>query len=233
MKLPLRTLVVVLTLAGTSCATHTGATHYECVNVDRALRDAVQQLEQSRAQGCEEHDARDPDSCVARERAIERLAFVCPAHAPTMLANAVLAYESHDPVKSQQYLDRALGQTRALPDAAVLRAKLAIDEGNLPFARRFLAEQINLSPDHAGLREVHGATLYLSGELDGARQELQAARALNAPAWRVAYHLGLVEEAAGQSDLAMTYYEEAVEKNPAWVPARSRLNALRARLVIR
>jgi Tfp pilus assembly protein PilF len=228
MRLPLRALVVLVASAGASCAARTAATGYECVNADRVLREVVQQLEQARAAGCSERDLRGTGSCVTREREIERLAFLCPSHAPTLVANAVLAYESHNPVKSQQFLDRVLSQSPALPDAAVLRAKLAIDEGNLPFARRFLAERITVSPDHAGLREVYGAALYLSGYLEDARRELMTARAMGAPAWRVAYHLGLVEEADGRPATAMAHYREAIEGNPNWQAARSRLNALGA-----
>ncbi len=84
-------------------------------------------------------------------------------------------------------------------------------------------------PDHAGLYETYGATLYLGGQLPEARRELTTAGALGAPRWRIAYHLGLVEEASGQLELARQYYSEALEGNPGWAPAQSRLNGLRAR----
>ncbi|HEY7185737.1 MAG TPA: tetratricopeptide repeat protein [Vicinamibacterales bacterium] len=219
-------IAAVLVLTNVSCAARSVSTRYECVNADRELREALQQLEQARAKSCNERDRQGIGLCVTQERGIERLAYLCPAHAPTLLANAAIAYDSHDPVKAQQYLDRVLAQSRSQPDAAVLRAKLAIDEGNLPFARRFLTEQIKLAPDHAGLREVHGATLYLSGQLDEARQELRLARRMGAPDWRVAYHLGLVDEAAGQLDAARQEYAESVARNPSWQPARARLTAL-------
>lgn len=83
-----------------------------------------------------------------------------------------------------------------------------------------------LSPDHAGLREAYGAALYLAGELDAARQNLLAALALGAPAWRVAYHLGLVEESAGRVDAALGHYRESVASNPTWPQSQARLTAL-------
>jgi Flp pilus assembly protein TadD len=70
--------------------------------------------------------------------------------------------------------------------------------------------------------------LYLSGELADAALELQTAQRLGAPGWRVAYHLGLVDEAAGRLDAAREHYAAAVAGNPGWLPARSRLNALQA-----
>jgi hypothetical protein len=75
---------------------------------------------------------------------------------------------------------------------------------------------------------VYGAALYLSGYLEDARRELMTARAMGAPAWRVAYHLGLVEEADGRPATAMAHYREAIQGNPNWQAARSRLNALGA-----
>jgi hypothetical protein len=59
--------------------------------------------------------------------------------------------------------------------------------------------------------------------------ELSMAGALGAPAWRVAYHRGLIEEASGRLAQASRFYEEALQGNPGWPPAESRLKALRAR----
>jgi len=55
------------------------------------------------------------------------------------------------------------------------------------------------------------------------------AEVLGAPRWRVAYHLGLIGEAAGALDQAQKLYREAVEKNPGWAPAQQRLNGLAGR----
>lgn len=40
------------------------------------------------------------------------------------------------------------------------------------------------------------------------RRELTTASALGGPRWRIAYHLGLVEEAAGQLEAARKFYGE-------------------------
>ena len=155
--------------------------------------------------------------------------LVCPLHAPTLMANAVVAYDERQPIKAQQYLDQILAQPRSYPDAVVLRSRIAIEEGNLPFARRLLEQQIRLVPDHAGLHETFGAALYLDGQLEDATRELTSAAGLGAPGWRIAYHLGLVDEAAGRFDEALKHYAEALAGNPGWAPAQSRANALRAR----
>ena len=211
------------------CASAPPLSRQQCDNPDVKLAAVVRPLEEQRAKGCEPLVPNGPGSCDELRRDLERLLMVCPGHAPTLMANAVLAYDDRRPAKAQQLLDQLLSQTPSDPDAAVLRARIAIEDGNMPFARRLLAQQIRFTPDHAVLHETFGATLYLAREWAEARRELVTAGALGAPAWRIAYHLGLVEEGSGRPEEARRYYAEALEGNPAWAPAESHLKALRAR----
>ena len=210
-----------------ACATASPLSHQECYNADAQLANVLQPLEALHAKGCDAGGA--ASECERLRRELERLAVICHGHAPTLMANAVIAYDEHQPVKSQQFLDQILMQSKSYPDAAVLRARIAVEEGNVPFARRLLEQQIKLAPDHAELHETFGATLYLAGQLSEARSELTAAGALGAPRWRIAYHLGLIEEASGRLDEARRYYTESLQANPGWTPAQSRLNGLRAK----
>jgi predicted Zn-dependent protease len=195
-----------------------------CANPDAQLAALVESLEARRAAGCLGGRAVD---CVRIRYEIERLIVICPGHVPTLMANAVLAYDERRPEVAQQLLDQILSPARSHPDAAALRAQIAIDEGNLAFARRLLEQQIRLTPDHARLHETYGAVLYLGGTLPEAERELTTAGALGAPRWRIAYHLGLIAEARARPDEAERYYAEAVQANPDWAPAQSRLKALR------
>src|ERR1041385_2614692 len=133
--------------------------HQQCTNPDARLVAVLQPLEAARANGCIGAD------CDRLRREIARLAVICPGHAPTLMANAVMAYDDHQSAQSQQYLDEILAQPRTYPEAAVLRARIAIDEGNLPYARRLLEQQIKLVPDHSGLHETYAAALYLDGKM--------------------------------------------------------------------
>ena len=216
-------------LMASACAARSPLLRQVCDNPDAQLAAALQPLEALRAKGCDTETARAGSSeCDRLRREIERLALVCPGHVPTLLANAVIAYEDdHRPAKSQQFLDQVLAQSRNYPDAAILRARIALEEGNIPFARRLLERQITLTPDHAGLHETYAATLYLVRQLPEARRELTTASALGAPRWRIAYHLGLIEEASGRPDEARRYYSEALDGNPGWAPAQSHLKGLR------
>jgi hypothetical protein len=131
------------------------AAHQQCYDADVQLADVLQELEEHRAKGCSSGTSRGAGSeCVHLEAEIARLAVVCPGHAPTLMANAVIAYDEHRPQDSQQYLDLILSQPKPYPDAAVLRAQIALEEGNVPFARRLVEQEIMLVPDHAGLHEV-------------------------------------------------------------------------------
>ena len=226
----LRAVLAACLMTMTGCATRSPLVRQQCYNPDAQLASVLPAFEALRARGCDEATVQGgPSECERLQREIERLAIVCPAHAPTLMANAVIAYDQQRPAEAQQMLDVVLAQPRAYPDAAVLRARIAIEDGNIPFARRLLAQQIRLVPDHAGLHETHAAALYLDGNLQESRTELTMAGALGAPRWRIAYHLGLIEETSGRSDEATRLYQEAVTGNPGWEPAESRLNALRAR----
>lgn len=193
----------------------------ECVNPAAQLAAVLAPYEALRSQGCTQ-------ACAPLRREIERLAVVCPTHAPTLMANAVLAYDDERLEFAQQLLDQILGQAGTHPEAAVLRARIAIQEGNLPFAGRMLRDQIRLSPDHAGLHETLGGTLFLSRQYAEATRALTAAAALGAPSWRIAYHLGLVDEAEGRMAAAAQRYTEALAGNPGWALAQSRLNAIKS-----
>jgi tetratricopeptide (TPR) repeat protein len=216
-------------LTASACAARSPLERQQCYNPDAQLAGVLKPFEELRARGCDEGTIQGPSECDRLQREIERLAVVCPAHTPTLMANAVIAYDDKRPAESQQLLDLILSQPRAYPDAAVLRARIAIEDGNIPFARRLLAQQIKLVPDHPGLHETNAAALYLEGSLEEASTELTMAGVLGAPRWRIAYHLGLIEEAYGRIDQASRFYSEALAGNPGWEPAASRLKALGAR----
>jgi tetratricopeptide (TPR) repeat protein len=226
-RLPLMTFLAALSLMTAGCATTSSLARLECYNPDRQLMVALQQLEARRVAGCGAGGTiGGAAECERYRREIERLAVVCSTHIPTLMANAVIAYDDRQLPKAQQFLDRIFSEPRSNPDAAVLRARIAIDEGNLSFARRLLEQQIKLAPDHAGLHETYGGVLYLDGQITEARRELTTADALGAPRWRVAYHLGLVEEAAGNLEAARKYYNEAIAASQDYAQARSRLRGL-------
>jgi predicted Zn-dependent protease len=215
---------IAATAAVSACATAPPLAQQQCASADAQLAAVLQPLERLRASGC----AAAGLECDRLQQQIARLAIVCPGHPPTLMANAIIAFDNHQPQVAEQFLDQLFAQGRPNPDAAVLRARIAIDAGNVTFAKRLLAQQLQAVPDHASLREAYAATLYLGGQMSEAETQLRMAAALGAPSWRVEYHLGLIDEAAGQLESARRHFTQALEANPDWQPARSHLNALRA-----
>ena len=222
-------LPIVCLLLTAACAT-APVVRQQCYNPDAQLAEVMQPLEALQAKGCELQGALDnrTSECDRLKSDLARLSAICPGHAPTLMANAVIAYDDNRPAESQAMLDIILSQPRSYPDAAVLRAQIAMEEGNIPFARRLLEQQIRLVPDHSGLHETYAATLYLDRRLPESRNELTLASTLGAPRWRIAYHLGLIEEASGRRDEAGKLYAEALAGNPNWAQAASRLKAIQA-----
>jgi tetratricopeptide (TPR) repeat protein len=142
------------------------------------------------------------------------------------MANALLAFDRRDFVRSQQLLDQIFSAGIVPPEAAVLRARIAIEQGNLQFAIRFLDQQIHQTGDSAGLRETFASALFLAGRLDEAETQLSISEKLGAPPWRVAYGRGLIDEARGRFREAGSRYQEALRAKPGWRQAESRFRAL-------
>ena len=159
---------------------------------------------------------------------VERLALDFPEHVPTLFFGGLVAYERGEREKAQRYLDLALKLAPRHPEAAVLRARVAIDDGGLPLARRVLERQVVLAPDHAGVREALAGVLFLQGDLEAAARVLDAAEHLGAPAWRIAYHRGLVAEHEGDAEAAAAHYERCLAAAPDHAPAAARLLGLEA-----
>ena len=224
------TLFVVAALTNSCAVSHSTSplVRQQCVNPAQQLANVLGPLQAARAAGCKPSVHAGDTECDALEQEVARLSVICPANQPILMTNAVIAYDEHRAEESQQYLDQILALPGAHADAASLRGTLAIEAGNIPYALRMLGQQILLAPSHAGLRETHAAALFVTNQYDQARSELALAEKLGAPRWRIAYHLGLIEEANGRRDEAMRLYTESLAGNPGFAPADARLKALQA-----
>ena len=162
-------------------------------------------------------------------RELRALTLMFPRHVPGLVASASLAYERRDSVTAQKYLDQALVLEPEHLEATLLRVRIAAEAGNLPYARRKIGEQLSFAPDNADLREAHSGVLYLLGEYDLAKEELDVADRLrpdDAEVWRTNYHRGLIAEALGDLEQAQEFYRLSYEQNPTFEPAGRRFRWL-------
>ncbi|MFQ5749177.1 MAG: tetratricopeptide repeat protein [Planctomycetota bacterium] len=159
---------------------------------------------------------------------VRQLALSFPRNPRVLFVNALLAYQAGEKERAQEYLDSLFHFQAAFAPAAVLRARIALDDGNLSLADRVLAHQITLLPGEAELREVYAGILFLEGHLESAQENLTVAVNLGAPFWRVSYLRGLLSEHQGERENATRYYEKALDSRPGFLPAVSRLAALKA-----
>lgn len=200
-----------------------------CTGSGTRLSDAWNALQEIKASagGCAGENA---PRCEQLRLNIDRLGQNCPSTEDILLVNAILAYEDRQLPKAQQYLDTLLSSSRPNAEAAALRARIATEEGNLPFALRFLAEQTRLNGDRSGLREVYASVLFLSGDFAGSLRELETAGRLGAPVWRVEYGKGLVAEATSRIEEAQQHFDAAAKARPEWSLPVARKRAIEARI---
>jgi tetratricopeptide (TPR) repeat protein len=200
---------------GAGCALR-GAASHECTAPDGRLAELRRRAEIGEITRVQLADS------------LQRLAAICPRTATVLLAAAEASYAGADFVAAQQYLDKLTSVAQSVPAATVLRAQIALRDGNHRYARRIVDNEIKRVPNHSELREVQAAILFLQGEYPEATRAIEAAVRLGAPYWRAAYNLGLIAEAQGQRDAAERFYRESVLLLPSWPRAQQRLEGLLA-----
>jgi len=172
------------------------------------------------------------EGAVATEQlqfAVEALATRHPNHVASQVVAASIAMERGQQQRAQGFVERALDLDSRNVEARCLRIRIAVQDGSLDLARKIVEDGLRMRPDAARLYESAAWIDQLDGRHDEALRALDAAEALEAPAWRVAFHRGLIEELRGAYDLAETHYRAAWKANPSCREARQRLTGLLAR----
>ena len=189
------------------------------VDLDTAL--STHQINQGKI-NCDDYRHAITD-CDALTAELASLHLRYPAHRRIMLATAVMYFEVSKIQDSQVLLDKLLGQNRPAPEAAILRAQIAMSQGSVKMARNVLLKQLDMVPDHANLYEALSATYYLEGRYKKAENVLLNADKLGVASWRTRYHLGLINEGQKQYSQACHYYRQALKINPDHRAATGRL----------
>jgi tetratricopeptide (TPR) repeat protein len=209
---------------------HVPIDKYATGSPDQRLAYALERLDAARAVGRNNNTIMDEERVIVDPETvkveIETLAFEFPRHVPILLTNAELAFEASEYEKSQAYCDRIL---RMQPDnvfAGIIRARIALVDGNVPYARRVLQRQLEYAPESPFIYEVLAGVEFLDGRFAESAKALDHAEALGGEAWRIAYHRGLISERLGQREDAARHFRGCLEIKPQYERARAHLALL-------
>jgi tetratricopeptide (TPR) repeat protein len=222
-------LTLGLAVALTACQ-HVPREDHSTGNPDERLALVLERLDMAREVGPNNNTVMQHESVIVDPGTVkadlENLSFAFPKHQPTLLMNANLAFEAKEYEKAAAYCDRIL---RDQPDnvfAGIIRAQIALQDGNVPFARRVLQRQLDLAPESPFLYEVLAGVEFLDGRLAESEAALHYSEALGGSAWRIAYHRGLIAERRGDRMGAAGYFRHCLDLKPDHEPARAHLTLL-------
>src|SRR5690606_3517558 len=177
-------------------------------------------------QGRKCHEIARPSSetldCMRLLNELDRLVMESPSHQGILMANAVFSYKAERKEVAQLMLDRLLAQGGSHPEAAILRARIAPEQGNVTGAVQLLERQTTLAPDNLDLRSALASADFSLGEYDRAGH-LPWRR--GTPAHDPPVHadrVGLLHEAEGRWEEACPQWQLSISGGPGFAPARAR-----------
>lgn len=112
--------------------------------------------------------------------------------------------------ESEAAIDEALRLDPKLVPALTLKAKLAMVSNRFAVARKSLERALAADPSSGYAEFLYGMEAYLTNDLRLALPRFEKARQLSPADPRVALYLGFTLEALGQTEQALSDYEEAV-----------------------
>lgn len=168
----------------------------------------------------------EPVDCDGLLRETMQLYAAFPNNERVAMLAALMAYQTNHQEQAGYLLDQLLSGQKPRPEAAILRSRVALQEGNMGFARTLLQRQIRLNPRHPELYETLAAVQYLDRHYPAALQTLAMSERVGAPGWRTAYHRGLIYERQRRPDAACQQYRLALSGNPQFLAPQGRLVSL-------
>jgi len=161
------------------------------------------------------HDNKKPVvDCFRLASDLNALYLQYPNHKRIMMMTALVEFEIGNNNASQQLLDLILSKRGAYPEAAILRSRIAMEEGNLSLARTIIKRQLNISPYNPYLHELQAAYYYVEGKYTEALQAIKSAEHFIARDWRMSYHRGIIYEAQKQWYKACKEYTGVLKSQP-------------------
>lgn len=169
--------------------------------------------------------------CEGMLRRVSQLYTAFPDNERVKMTAALMSYQAGKRGQAAFLLDQLLADERPRPEAAALRARIALEEGNTGRARNLLISQLRQNPMHSTLHEVRAAVYFMDMDYAGAFKSLALSERLGGPPWRIAYHRGLLFEKQGNIAAACEQYADAYRRNPSFAAPEGRLLALADNMV--
>jgi arylsulfatase A-like enzyme/Flp pilus assembly protein TadD len=166
------------------------------------------------------------DSKGARE-ALRKGQAVLPKDASLRLAEAHLLTALGRKTEARAAFEAALPLAPRNARALTAFGDLLRELGAVEEAVRRQREAVAIEPASAAAWNSLGMTLGGNGRATEAEQAFREATRLDAKNHRYAYNLGLILVRQGRGALARPFFESALALDPAFVPAREQLAALR------
>lgn len=161
------------------------------------------------------HDYSQPIvDCFRLASELSGLYLKYPNSKRIMMASALVEFEIGNTSNSQQLLDLILSKRGAYPEAAILRSRIAMEEGNLTLARTIVKRQLNITPYNPYLYELQAAYYYVEGNYNEALQALTSAEHFTDRNWKISYHRGLIYEAKKEWYKACKEYTSVLKVQP-------------------
>ncbi|WP_025565804.1 hypothetical protein [Psychromonas sp. SP041] len=162
------------------------------------------------------HDINQPMvDCFRLASELSALYLKYPNHQRVIMASALVEFEIGNTGASQQLLDLILSKRGAYPEAAILRSRIAMEEGNLSLARAIVTRQLNITPYESNLYELQAAYYYLEGKYSKALLSMTSAERFMGNHWRIGYHRGIIYEAQKEWYKACKEYKGVLEEQPS------------------
>jgi len=221
--------MVLITLSVMACTSMEGYRDAN-TNPDDRLDDLLILFQYQQSIGNQCLEIRRPASvtndCQRLIVEIERIYADFPYHERSMMALAAIYYQIQRRDRAQFLLDQLLDVPGSRPEAAILRARIALEEGNAQLAAQVLLRQVLLAPESGELRSALASVYYAEGDIQRARNVLNSSSVTHEHPWILTYHNGLLAEAEKDWLGACQLYLQSLSLRPAYAPALSRIIAL-------
>lgn len=148
----------------------------------------------------------------------------------TILEQAIYALSQGDLDKTETLLSEVTLNDNIVGILSDLNGLVELKRGNLTEAIDYFTESINEMPSFSLAYHNRAVAYKLNGEYDKAKEDLMTAVGLNEDISVFFFTLAKLSERLDNPNDAISYYREAIDKDPAYIEARTNFSLLQKSL---